>query len=220
MPVALSARLREQPLLRYALTTVGMVVLFGVLFDQDWLQVAIVVTILLAADVADIGDAFDAVDARHFRVLFGLVLLVVGGIAVYSGDPVVAAVGVALGGWLVLDAIHSLRAGIGPSTDPEPEDSELFLSIQVSHLLAEELASGPKTVPELAAETDMTESRVRETLELMASSDIVHREDGGDASDVRWVRDESKIGPWAFVRDNGRRLAGRLLRPFRLFVPT
>jgi DNA-binding transcriptional ArsR family regulator len=219
MLVALPARLREQPLLRYALTTVGMVVLFGVLFEQDWPQVAIVVTVLLAADATDVDEVFESVDARHFRALFGLMLGAVGAIAVDAGDPAVAAVGLAVGGWLVLDAFHSFRAGIEPSADPDPDDSELFLSIQVSHLLAEELESGPETVPELAARTDMTESRVRATLELMADSGIVYREsEGSDAAD-RWVLDESKVGPWAFVRDNGRRLVARPLRPLGLFVP-
>ena len=82
-----------------------------------------------------------------------------------QGDTTVAAVGVG-GGWLLLDALYSLRKGVRSSDDEraDADSSEVFLSMQVGHLVAEELKDGPKAVAELADACNMTESRVQEAL--------------------------------------------------------
>lgn len=173
---------------------VGLVALFGVVFDFTWSQAIVVAGIVLAGESVELARPLPGLDERHFRLAVAL-----GG-----------------GGWLVLDALYSLREGIRSNDDGmvDADSSKVFLSMHVGHLVAEELKDGPKTVPELADACDMTESRVREALEYHERADTAYR--NGD----QWHLDESKLGLWAFVRDNTRRALARFLRPFRLFVPS
>lgn len=235
---ALSDALPGSPTLRRALYAVGLVVLFGYLFDFSWAQVAVITAIVLVSDSVEIGHDIPGVDERHVRLLLGLVVLGVGGFVTWRGTDVGVAVGAAVvGGWIALDAVYSLRAGIRTSgPDDEPTASEGMLSMQVGNLVAEELRDGPKTVPELADACDMTESRVRDALDLHERAGTAYRvsdrreaterangTDGPVSDDEErevWALDESKVGPWAFVRDNTRRTVARIARPFRLFVPS
>ena len=214
MRTALPAPLRKGALFRYPLLAACSVALFRFGLGQSWTQALVVTTILLFAEVTDLSRALGDVDPRHARAALGAVLLGVGALAAVRAEPVVAGTGFAVGGWIVLDAAYSLRSGVRPTADDDDLGGrEVMLSVQLSSLLADELKDGPKTVPELAAACDMTESRVRDTLDLMTRSDTVYRD--GET----WVLDESKVGPWAFVRDNTRRVVARLVRPFRLFLP-
>ena len=202
---------------RRAAYAVGLIALFGVVFDFTWSQAIIVAVIVLVGDSVELARPLPGLDERHFRLALGLLAVAAGGVAYWvQGDTTVAAVGVGGGGWLVLDALYSLREGIRSNDDGtvNADSSEVFLSMQVTHLVAEELKHGPRTVPELADACDMTESRVREALDYHERADTAYRD--GD----RWHLDESKIGAWAFVRDNTRRALARLFRPLRLFVPS
>jgi hypothetical protein len=96
-----------------------------------------------------------------------------------------------------LASVYSLRSDDEEMADAD--SSELFLSMQVGHLLAEELKQGPKTVQGLADACDMTESRVREALDYHEQATTAY----GDGE--QWHPDESKIGTWAFIRDDTRR---------------
>lgn len=217
MAAALSDSLSGSPRLRAVISAVGIVVLFRVLFEFSWPQVVIITAITFAGDTMDLTELLPGADERQFRLVVGLLAVGASGVAYFQqASPAVVGTGFGIGGWIALDALYSLRAGIQPSSDDlaDRDASEVLLSMQVGHLVADELKTGPKTVPELAAACDMTESRVRETLEIHERSGVVYR--NGD----RWLLDESKIGPWAFVRDNTHRVVARLLRPFRLFVPS
>jgi hypothetical protein len=212
-----SEALPGPPAVRRVLYTVGVVVLFRFLFDFTWMQVVVITVILLVSESVELSDPVPGVDERHFRLLLGLIGVAAAGVAYWGqSDAGVAVAGFAVGGWLALDALYSLRTGLRAGED-DLEDAgfgDVMLLMQVGNLVAEELKTGPKTVPELAEACDMTESRVRDALELHERSGTVSRE--GDL----WTLDESKIGAWPFVRDNARRLLTRLLRPFRLFVPS
>ncbi|WP_135536894.1 hypothetical protein [Halostella pelagica] len=202
---------------RRAAYAVGLVALFGVVFDFTWSQAIVVTVIVLVGETVELARPLPGLDERDVRLTLGLVAMAAGGLAYWvQGDTTVAAVGVGGGGWLALDALYSLREGIRSNDDGmvEADSSEVFLSMQVGHLVAEELKDGPKTAPELADACDMTESRVREALEYHERADTAYR-DGN-----QWHLDESKIGAWAFVRDNTRRALARFFRPFRLFVPS
>jgi hypothetical protein len=202
---------------RRAAYAVGLIALFGLVFGFTWSQAIVVTAVVLVGESAELARPLPGLDERHFRLALGLVAVAGGGVAYWAqGDATVAAVGVGGGGWLMLDALYSLREGIRSGGDgmADADSGELFLSMQVGHLVAEELKDGPKTVPELAAACDMTESRVREALDYHEQADTAYK-DGG-----QWHLDESKIGPWAFVRDNTRRALARFFRPFRLFVPS
>lgn len=204
-------------LVRRAAYAVGLIALFGIAFDFTWPQAIIVTAILLVGGSAELARPLSGLDERHFRLALGLVAVAAGGVAFWAqGDTAVAAVGVGGGGWLLLDALYSLREGIRSSDDgmADADSSEVFLSMQVGHLVAEELKDGPKTVSELADVCDMTESRVREALDYHEQADTAYS-DGG-----QWHLDESNTGAWAFVRDNTRRALARIFRPFRLFTPS
>jgi hypothetical protein len=198
--------------------TLGLLVLFKYVFAWSWPQAGILAAIGLVIESETLSEPFEGVDSRHAGVALGGAVLALGGYSFATrGQSGVAVVSGTVGGWLVLDAVYALRAGSRPSddeADPDLDSGELFLQTSVSHLLGRQLRDGPKTVPELADACDLTESRVRDVLELMAESGVAYR-DGDD-----WKLDESRVGPWPFVRDNTRRLVARLLRPFRLFVPT
>ncbi|WP_147441192.1 hypothetical protein [Halorubrum sp. Atlit-26R] len=204
-------------LVRRAAYAVGLIALFGIAFGFTWSQAIIVVAIVLVGESAELANPLPGLDERHFRLALGLVVVAAGGVAYWAqGDTTVAAVGVGVGGWLLLDALYSLQEGIRSDEDEmaDADSSEVFLSMQVGHLVAEELKDGPKTVSELADACDMTESRVREALDYHEQADTAYS-DGG-----QWYLDESKIGTWAFVKDNTWRALVRFLRPFRLFVPS
>ena len=204
-------------LVRRAGYAVGLIALFGIAFDFTWSQTIVVTAVVLVGESAELARPLPGLDERHFRLALGLVAVAAGGVAYWpQGDTAVAAVGVGGGGWLMLDALYSLREGIRSGDDrmADADSSEVLLSMQVGHLVAEELKDGPKTVPELADACDITESRVHEALDYHEQADTAYR-DGG-----QWHLDESKIGTWAFVRDNTRRALSRFFRPFRLFVPS
>ncbi|MFC5971737.1 hypothetical protein ACFPYI_10370 [Halomarina salina] len=153
-----------------------------------------------------------------------------------SGGPVWFPLVVALAGvWLLLDARQASATGAA-GADDEFDDlsaSESMLVMHHASLVTRELRDGPKTVPELAASCDLTESRVREALAVATHDDTVYRvddpeayadertddEDGPDAGDGtytgRYALDESKVGGAAFVRENGKRVVRRLIRPLR-----
>ncbi len=202
---------------RHAAYAVGLIALFSIVFGFTWSQAIVVTVVVLVGESAELARLLPRLDERHFRLVLGLVAVAAGGVAYWAqGDATVAAVGVGGGSWLVLDVFHSLREGLRSGDDEmaDVDSSEVFLSMQVGHLVAEELKHGPKTVPELADACDMTESRVREALDYHEQADTAYREGG------QWHLDESKIGTWAFVRDNTRRALARFFHPFRLFVPS
>jgi hypothetical protein len=215
MRSALPTPLQRGSLPRYVLLAAGMVLLFRFGFDQTWPQVAVVTVVVLFAEVADLSRALGGLDPRYVRGLLGLCLVGAGLVAVVRGPALaVAAVGIGIGWWVLLDAAYALHAGREPDgADADLDASEAMLRMQVARLLVDELRGSPKTVPELAAACDTTESRVHAALELLACADTAHCQ--GEA----WVLDEGRIGLWPFVRDNTRRVVARLARPFRLFVP-
>jgi hypothetical protein len=211
-----TAALPGSPSLRRGVYAVVLAVASRFLLDLSWLQVAAVVATVALAESAEIGRGIPAVDGRHLRGVLGVGLAGLGALAVVgTSGPLVGEFLVAVGVWVALDALYALRAGIRPAPNREDDDAgEVLLTLQVGHLVAEELADGPKTVPELATACDLTESRVRDVLDRHRRAGVVSRD--GD----RWILEESRVGPWAFVRDNARRAAVRVARPFRLFVPS
>jgi len=62
----------------------------------------------------------------------------------------------------------------------------------------------------------LTESRVREALDVGTDDGMVYRVDAGTGDDAeRYALDESRVGGLAFVRSNGKRILRRLARPFQ-----
>lgn len=180
--------------------------------------VALGLTVL--AVVETLGET-DGVDDRWITGGIGL-FVTVGSLAwlgyeltTESSGPVwFPALTALAGGWFLLDA----RSGTTASwADTENRSfGETVLVTQHVTLIANELDAGPKTVPELAAACDLTESRVREALSAAAEDGVVYRTADTDADgEPRYALDESKTGLGAAVRLAGRRLLRRVARPLR-----
>ena len=91
----------------------------------------------------------------------------------------------------------------------------MMLILNHAHLVVDELQAGPKTVPELAEGCDLTESCIRDVLEVATEDGMIYRVSDTERSPARYALDESKVGGVAFVRSNGKRILRRLARPFR-----
>jgi len=121
-----------------------------------------------------------------------------------------------IGVWFLFDARRDFAEGRDSYSDEEMDASEMMLVMNHAHLVAEALKQGPKTIPELADACDLTESRVREALEVGTDDGMIYRVNSGSTRDTeRYALDESKVGGIAFVRSNGKRIVRRLARPFR-----
>lgn len=155
-----------------------------------------------------------SVDTRYVKSGMGGVILV--GSAVMGYDTATGGEGAAwfpilttfVSVWILLDAVYDFRHGT--HTRPELDDeefspSEMMLLTSQGNLLVEELKDGPRTASELAAACDLTESRTRDSLDLMERSDIVYQRSH------QYVLDNSEVGPIALARNVFRRTA----RPFR-----
>ena len=216
MSRSLLVAVRERLSLRSGLSAVGLLVLFRVVFEMAWETVGVLTAVALFMESFDVARAVPDLDERYLLFVFSLLPLAIGVVLLWTGeDSSLGVVAVAVGGWLLLDTVYNLRNGLHPgSSDEDIGAAEAMLLMQVGNLVADELQDGPQTVPELAAACDMTESRVRDALEFHERAGTAYEDDG------EWHLDDSKIGPWAFVRDNARRIGSRLVRPFRLFVPS
>lgn len=205
---------------------VPLALVYGVTRNENML-LGLGLAVVGSEAVAIVREA-PGVDDRWVGVLVGTVVTLVS--LAWFGYELTAASGAGgpawfpaltalVGVWFLLDARRDFVEG-GPRDGEAETDlaaSDAMLVMQHAHLVAEELKSGPKTVPELAAACDLTESRVREAL-AVAPDDAVSRldESNGEAEyDGRYALDESALGPLAFVRLNGARALRRLARPFR-----
>ena len=91
-----------------------------------------------------------------------------------------------------------------------------MLLTQHAHLVGNALREEPKTVSELAAACDLTESRVREAISIAGDGGTIYPVDPG-AVDPRYALDEGNMGASGVGRlaaGGARRLFRRLLRPF------
>lgn len=123
-----------------------------------------------------------------------------------------------VGVWFLLDGYRESSDG---HWDNEPHDdmsmNELMVAMNHAHLVAEELKSGPKTVEELAEACDLTQSRVREALDVGSDDGPIYPVDAKSTDNPeRYALDESEIGSVAFIRMNGKRVLRRLVRPLHL----
>jgi|APHM01.1.fsa_nt_gi hypothetical protein len=170
--------------------------------------------------VETLGDV-DSVDDRLLTGGIGL-FVTVGSLAwlwyelttATAGGPVwFPALTTLAGVWFLLDA-RATEPGGSRGDTRDPSFAEAMAATQHVSLVADELRDGPKTVPELAAACDLTESRVREALST-ASDDGVIFQTSNSGDEPQYALDESKTGVVATVRLTGRRLLRRIARPLR-----
>ena len=126
-------------------------------------------------------------------------------------------------GWLLLDTWADFLEGRTLDTDDgfeELDGAETMLVMQHGSLVANELRAGPKTVPELAKACDLTESRVRQVVELFGRDDTLYPVDPA-ADTPRYAVDEQKLGATGLGRQAAGgfgTLFGRILRPVQVVL--
>jgi hypothetical protein len=201
--------------------------LFGAVYlftDDPWTTVGIAAGVLLAHAFGTLKTAPD-VDERWVKVALGVfvtaggaVLLVLEGPAGATPDLVIPGVFALAGLWLLLDARADFLEGRRFETPDAVDDldsGEAMLVMQHLRLIADELEDGPKTVPELAAACDLTESRVRQAIDVIDDGTIYRV--GMDDEQPRYALDEEKVGLTGLGRQaagGARGFARRLARPF------
>lgn len=217
----LRQRLSVFRILTWALT---LGVVYG-LTDNPGLVVGIALASALSEPMSLLRD-HPRVDERWVKAAAG-VLLGSGGAAWFAleiGGPAIPAdlffpvLAVLVGLWIVLDARVDFREGrrFGAVENAEDLDaSKVMIVTQHARLIASELEAGPRTVPELAEACDLTESRVREAIEIAGSDGTIYPVDP-EADQPRYALDERRMGASGLGRlaaGGLRDLAARLARP-------
>ncbi|MDL0122866.1 hypothetical protein [Halobacterium salinarum] len=224
MDASIGRTAREQLTGRYVLSLVAFLALvYGVTQDIETvfaitLGLAFVETISILRDTPTVDSRWVGVGLGAFITIASLAwfaweLTTAAG----TGGPVwFPALTALIGVWFIFDARADFADGTDSYAPDDMDASEMMLVLNHGHLVVEELRQGPKTVPELADACDLTESRVREALDVATDDGMVYPVDGGPIDDVeRYALDESKVGGVAFVRSNGKRILRRIARPFR-----
>jgi len=187
MPSTVVARLAQRVSLRavlwYVLVAGGVIVVTG-----NLVLVVGLASAFLVSETRQILKATPSVDDRWVTVGLGVILLAVSlaWLLAELRQPAAlrtlwAPVAAILGSlWLLLDArvdlVYDQQRG---SSDPVDElDSGVFLlrMLRVNRI-ADTLESGPKTVPEIAAASELTESQVRAAIELAGDDGPIVRVD-------------------------------------------
>lgn len=221
---ALQRTAREQFTLRHLL---GVAVVFGVLAFVVELSRELLVgfaAALVVSEVVALLRDTPEIDQRYVRAGIGLAV-VAGSLAMGYGALTGESVAlwlptglVVFGVWLVVDAAAALYRGsvpdAGTGREEELSSAEVMLLMSHAHLVSDELEDGPRTVPELAAACDLTESRVEETLEHLVDSGVVSAESGPGGRE-RYVLHEERTGVVAFLRQLLFGAVALATRPFR-----
>jgi len=140
--------------------------------------------------------------------------------AVATDQLLVPALAVLGGCWLVLDAradfVQGRRLGCSDAFD-EMDAGEAMLIMQHMRLVAEALEDGPKSIPAIASECDLTESRVQQAIELAGRDDTIYPVDT-DGDPRRYALDQRKMGLTGVGQQAASGVTGLLRRFVRPFV--
>jgi len=224
MVPGLAETLRERFTIRHLLPHAAFLALaYGITRSTDIL-IALTIALVLGETVETLRET-PAIDNRWVQSGIG-VFVTVGSltwlayeltIAANTGGPAwFPALMILAGLWFLLDARKDFAEGKSSYPSDTMDTSEMMLVMNHGHLVVEELKEGSKTVTELAERCDLTESRVREALDVATDDGMVYpvSEDSRDDTE-RYALDESKVGGVAFIRSNGKRIIRRLTRPLR-----
>jgi len=213
---------RERYTLWKAGTLVVTITAVGWLFGTEMLGP--IAFALVLGEGIHLARDHPGIDSRKLHLVNGVVVTL-GSLALLAGSlgvfgraignqfaPPLFGVFSVLGGWWTLDAYTLVRYDVPRRESTDISRSEAMVQMQVGHLVVESLSDGPKTVAELAADCDMTVSRVEDALERAQRGGVVVQR--GET----YERVERNIGATGLIRSNGSRVLARLARPFRLLA--
>ncbi|MDY6775689.1 MAG: hypothetical protein SV253_06385 [Halobacteria archaeon] len=209
------SELREEVSPLTLLSAVGVVVVARVFFDISWGTVAVVIVSGLLSQTLELNRS--RFDRRYVKVAVGVGVVTASlgmGYISFSGDSGelwLPAVLLVFGVWILLDGLADFYDRSSPgSRHDEMEDlssTDLFLLMSHSHLIADKLRDRPQDIESLSKECELTESRVKEAIEYLVDSGVVHREE------EKYVLDETETGLVAFVRKTLIGFVRRAIRP-------
>ena len=198
--------------------------------------VAGILTAVVITEAVDVLEAMPGVDERWVKAGFSLVFLALSAFWLWADlrepttDGLVWAPIAAVGGglWLLLDTRADFVQGRRFDRADDLADAndlssrEAMLLIQHASLVADHLEGEPKTVPELAAACDLTESRVQDAIEIAGHDGTIYpvddpAADEGADGEPRYALDDRQMGLGGLSRQVAGGLAGlarRLVRPF------
>lgn len=155
------------------------------------------------------------------RAVFGVAIALGTTIAVFTVFPAhswLALVALAIGGWIVLDAMYAFRVGERDERTADGSRSAVTALTRTDHsrsvVDALETASRPLTAEELQERTALPDDDLEATLEVVRENGTVERIGTG------YVVDERERRRLTVAREILSGVGGRLLRPFRLFGPS
>lgn len=207
--------LRDRLTLRRVLTAAVVFAITVLAFGSE-LDVAVGVGVAIVwTELLRTMRETPGVDARHVKLSVGVLAVIGSGVLVALGtvestSAVALTAGTTVAGcWLILDAVADIRRGTVPQRHDDGSSLKIGFQSYVAKLIVDELEQGPKNVTELAEACDLTESRVRDGIELLEDSGVVVSRGAG------YELDGSHVGGRAFLRLNLSRLGRRLFRPIR-----
>lgn len=213
-------RLRRYELEDIALVGVAAVLLYSAVTGA----LSSFASVLGAAAVPTLAKhLFERVDlsAAGQRAVFGVVIALGATIAVFTVFPAhswLAPVAVAIGGWIVLDAVYASRVSERDEHTAAGSWSAVTALTRTGHsrsvVDALETASRPLTAEELQERTGLADDDLEATLEVVRENGTVERIGTGYAVDERERR------AMTVVREIVSGVGGRILRPLRLFGPS
>ncbi|WP_137290649.1 hypothetical protein [Natronorubrum halophilum] len=214
-PIAL---VRENKPLRTVVGTVGVLAVL-VVFTEVTLRTIVPITVIFGAVMAHdlLDEIYDLPEGANW-LAYGAAIFVVGiAFVVIHPAPWGGSLFALVGLWFVFDGVTIIRYGPSRTTHEylsaleEDQMGETMLRMQTLNVVYQGLrdASEPQTVPGLATDLDLTESRVESALEFLESRGRVEQE--GNRCRVepsRWGRltPVVKFLIW---------LPRRVVRPFR-----
>ncbi|WP_121743234.1 hypothetical protein [Natronorubrum halophilum] len=176
---------RENKPLRTVVGTVGVLAVL-VVFTEMTLRTIVPITVIFGAVMAhDLVDEIYGLPEGANWLAYGAAIFVVGvAFVVIHPTPWGGSLFALVGLWFVFDGVTTIRYGPSRTTHEyvsaleEDQMGEMMLRMQTLNVVYQGLrdAPEPQTVPELATDLDLTESRVESVLEFLESKGRVEQE--------------------------------------------